>query len=118
MSNSYNKALKSYLKNKPTDIYYYEDGSVSSESWYKDGKYHRDNDKPAIIYYRKEGSVWSETWYRDGKRHRDDDKPSEICYRKDGSVYVEYWYKDGVQYTPQTDVCDGKQPRLTVRVVS
>ena len=56
----------------------YSDGSVISESWYKDGKSHRDNDKPAEIVYRKDGSVSLEVWHKDDKRHRDNDKRARI----------------------------------------
>ena len=84
MSNSYNKALKSYLKNKSDRTYYYENGSVYAEAWFKDSKLHRDNDKPADICYYN-------------------DRPAYIDYREGGSVWSESWYKNGVQYTPQKE---------------
>ena len=54
--------------------YYY--GSLESESFYKNGKFHRDNDKPACIYYDKDGNVRVEYYYKEGKSHRDNDKSS------------------------------------------
>jgi len=79
------------------------DGSVLSEQWFENDKWHRDNDKPAIIYYNEDGSVLSEQWFENDKCHRDNDKPAIIQYRKDGSVSLEYWFKEGVQYTPHAD---------------
>jgi hypothetical protein len=56
-----------------------------SESWYKDGKRHRDNDLPAVIF-----SNGGQKWYKEGNLHRDNDLPAIIRYN--GS---QYWYKDG-----------------------
>jgi hypothetical protein len=63
----------------------YKDGV---ESWYKDGKLHRDGDKPAIIW-----ADGSKCWYKDGLQHRDNDLPAVIW--ADGT---QEWYRNGVQY--------------------
>jgi outer membrane lipoprotein-sorting protein len=53
--------------------------------WYKDGKYHRENDKPAVIYSNGDMS-----WLKNDKYHRENDKPA-IIYN-DGRLC---WYIDG-----------------------
>ena len=54
------------------------------EFWYKNGKFHREEDKPAVIYYRGE-----KQWYKNGRLHRDGDEPAVIYYN--GS---KQWYKN------------------------
>ena len=56
--------------------------------WYKNGKYHRDNDLPAIIYPNG-----SQFWYQNGKYHRDNDLPAMILKNGD-----QYWMKNGLQH--------------------
>ena len=64
--------------------------SVYFIEWYKDGKWHRDNDQPAIIY-----SDGSRYWFKNGKRHRDNNKPAITNVDRE-----QYWYKNGVEYEP------------------
>ena len=101
--------------------YFFEDGSISSEYWHKDGKLHREGDKPAFIWYHEDGSILQERWFKDNQRHREGDKPAFIWYREDGSIEEEHWFKDGIEYIPQTDSChnkvveiDGKKYKLTL----
>ena len=54
-------------------------------SWYKNSKYHRDNDLPAIIW--NDGTM---AWCKNGDYHRDNDKPA-IIYN-DGRMS---WYING-----------------------
>ena len=58
--------------------------------WYQNGKYHRDNDLPAVITI--DGH---QCWYQNGIRHRDNDLPAVIW--SDGD---QYWYKNGIKYIP------------------
>jgi hypothetical protein len=54
--------------------------SAIGSFWYKNGKYHRDNDLPAIVF--KSGT---QKWYKDGQLHRDCDMPA--CIYSDGSFH-------------------------------
>lgn len=54
--------------------------------WYKNDKYHRDNDLPAVV-----GMSGAEEWYINGVRHRDGDGPAVI--KPDGT---REWYKNGI----------------------
>ena len=67
------KLLETYIISKGGD-----------QHWYKNGKYHRDNDLPAAIY-----SNGVQHWYQNGRRHRDNDLPAVI--RSNGQE----WYKNG-----------------------
>ncbi len=40
--------------------------------WYKNGKFHRDNDLPACEYPNGQNEL-----YKNGMRHRDNDKPAK-----------------------------------------
>jgi hypothetical protein len=60
--------------------------SNGTQSWWKEGKLHRDGDLPAII-----NSNGTQTWYKEGKRHRDGDLPAEI-----NSNGTQTWYKENV----------------------
>jgi len=59
-----------------------------AQFWYKDGQSHRDNDLPAVVH--KDGTQF---WYRNGKFHRDNDLPAVIYISG-----TKYWYKNGKQY--------------------
>lgn len=64
---------------------------MNRKVWYYGGLIHRDDDKPALIIENNIGITNS--WYKNGKRHRDD-KPAMICsggcghYFKNGLEYV------------------------------
>ena len=73
--------------------YYYKNGSVKYQKWYKDSKFHRE-DGPAFISYYEDGSVAYQQWCRDGMYHREDG-PAQIAYYEDGSIEYQEWYKDG-----------------------
>lgn len=68
----------------------FTDGSCE---WYKDDKLHRDNDMPALIY-----STGTNEWYRDGKLHRDNDLPASIIHANGYKAY----YHDGKRYKHNT----------------
>ena len=55
------------------------------QSWYKEGKYHREGDQPAIIYSNSD-----QYWFKEGKLHRDGDQPA-IIYANGNQE----WYKKG-----------------------
>lgn len=69
--------------------------------WYKDGKYHRDNDLPA--YEEKEGT---QAWYVHGKLHRENDSPAII--RANGT---KEWFFNNVHHRdnnlPAIEYADG-----------
>jgi hypothetical protein len=59
--------------------------SSETQAWYKNGKYHRDNDLPAIIQ-----SNGDKYWYKDGLMHRDNDLPAVVL-----SNGNKFWYQYG-----------------------
>ena len=63
---------------------------------------HRDNDKPAEIWYYKDGSVKIEAYFKNGYCHREGDKPAKIAYYTDGSVSVKHYFKNGIRYNHTT----------------
>ncbi len=56
--------------------------------WYKDDRYHRDNDLPACEY-----SDGTKYWYQHGKLHRDNDLPA-----KEYSNGTKCWYQYGLRH--------------------
>ena len=87
----YNADGKLHRDNGPAAIWY-ENGQITTECWFRDGKLHRDGDLPAVIFYEN-GQIIRERWYRDDKQHRDDG-PAVIWY-KNGQKTREYWYRNG-----------------------
>lgn len=73
------KTYKVTIDNEGTERWY------NSNTWWKFGDLHRDDDQPAIIC--PDGG---KLWFKNGKIHRDNDKPAVIC--PDGG---NFWYKDG-----------------------
>lgn len=63
----------------PAVTTYYDDGTLLSELYYKDGELHRENDLPSIIYYSN-GKPTREYWHKHGQLHRDNDMPANILY--------------------------------------
>jgi len=80
-----------------------------SQSWYQNGKLHRDNDLPALILPNG-----SQFWYKNGEFHRDSDLPALVYsngrqeWYQNGRIYrdnglpaiitangTQYWYKNG-----------------------
>lgn len=49
-----------------------------SDTWFQNGKLHRNNDKPAEIYHSG-----TRHWYKHGVLHRGGDKPAQISYNGD-----------------------------------
>ena len=92
--------LHSY-NDKPAYIDCYNDGSISYQAWYKEGKLHREDDKPAIISYNNDGSIHYQYWYKEGKYHREDVKPAFISYNNDGTISYQAWYKEGKEITKE-----------------
>jgi hypothetical protein len=64
-----------------------EPGVITSSGsfWYKNGKYHRDNDLPAMVF--KSGT---QEWYKNGEHHRDNDMPASIYFNG-----TQIWSKNG-----------------------
>ena len=46
-------------------ITYYDNGNISSEQYFLNGKYHRENG-PAIIRYYQDGKIEHESYYLNG----------------------------------------------------
>jgi hypothetical protein len=87
------------------------------EIWYKNGKFHRDNDKPAkissneTVWYNnglihRDGDepalIWKDykIWYKNGNIHRDNDKPAKI------SIHFSVWMINGLNHR------DGDKPAV------
>lgn len=71
-----------------------------TETWFKDGKMHRDGDLPAYIIYNEKGTFPRDLiWYQHGKIHREEDLPSIEWYNDiKGYVYYRSWCKNDVYY--------------------
>jgi antitoxin component YwqK of YwqJK toxin-antitoxin module len=72
---------------------YYESGNVYCESYYINGKIHRE-DGPAYIWYYDNGDVAYKGYYIKGELHREDG-PAIIRYHENGNVWHEYYYLNG-----------------------
>ena len=81
----------------PAFIEYRVDGSVESESYYREGQLHREGGS-ALISYWADGSVWCEYYLHDQK-HRDGG-PAVIYYGPDGRVLCETYYLRGARVDP------------------
>ena len=62
------------------------ENELGTQTWYKNGKIHRDNDLPAVI-----NLYGDQIWYKNGEIHRDNDLPA-IIY----SNGAQYWYQNGL----------------------
>lgn len=62
------------------------------EIWTKNSQLHRSDDKPAISYYYKDGAVYKQTWYKKDKYHRNNQfDPVTIVYDELGQVISKEW---------------------------
>ena len=62
---------------------------------------HSHNDKPSVIYYFENGKVGYKYWHLNDKRHRTGNKSSIIGYFENGEVGYKAWYLDDEEYTKQ-----------------
>jgi antitoxin component YwqK of YwqJK toxin-antitoxin module len=76
---------------------YYKNGNIQCESYYINGKFHRE-DEPAYIGYNLNGNVWYKLYYLNGNRHREDG-PAIIRYHENGNVWYEEYYLNGRELT-------------------
>jgi len=70
------------------DLHNYENPSIDmcgSQTWYQNGKRHRNFDLPAIIF-----DNGHQIWYQNGKRHRNFDLPAVIWVNG-----TQEWYQNG-----------------------
>lgn len=88
-----NDAFHFHNDNGPAIVEYYEDGTLSSEYWYINGKKHNNNG-PAEIWYSSDGSVQKKAWYINGYEQREN-HPTCIWYFSSGIVRAEYWRYHG-----------------------
>lgn len=77
----------------PTSVWYYDNGNIKVEKWFKDRHFHRIGG-PALIEYLKSGMVLKETWYEHDNIHRIG-APAVILYYENGDT-ENLWYRDGV----------------------
>ena len=83
-------------------IEYYENGNISSEHYYLNGKYHRE-DGPAIISYYLNGQIQSEDYCLNGQYHREDG-PAIIFYYRDGKIQYEDYYLNDIIYATSDSI--------------
>ncbi|UYZ34966.1 hypothetical protein OD350_22365 [Clostridium beijerinckii] len=62
---------------------------VANETWFKNGKEHRDGDLPSYISYFQDGEIKQKIWRRDGIVYRADDKPTVEFYNGSRGTYEE-----------------------------
>jgi len=61
------------------------------------------------VSQRSDGSMESESYWKEGLLHRVGDRPARVWYRADGTVEWEEFWKAGQQYTPiKAKPCEGK----------
>lgn len=66
---------------KPSEITYYEDGSVHELKWFNEkGYYHREDGKPAIVRFSRDGMVDACFWLAKGQDFSD--KVEFFCQEK------------------------------------
>ena len=87
------KKDKNHKLDKPTNISYYENGSIKEEWYFENGKLHR-LDSPAWISYYENGNIKDEHYCVNYKYHRLDG-PARISYYEDGSIKKEIYYING-----------------------
>ena len=90
-----------FRQDLPASIRYFADGAIAGQTWYQNGKVHREQDLAASIQYRENGSVSSQGWYQNNQRHRSQDLPAWIYYRENGSVRWQKWYQNGFLHREQ-----------------
>jgi hypothetical protein len=88
----WNKKNKIHRIDGPANVLYWRNGTPRSESWYRAGILHRDGDKPSEMEYYNDGTIEYEGW-KEGDKYieRPNDKPSSIAYNKNGSLQSERW---------------------------
>lgn len=91
---------KIHRDDKPADIRYWNNGNKSEENWYQDGNMHREN-APAQRGWYENGNKYYESWHYNGKQHRENG-PAEILWDENGNVFKkEWWINDVRQYHRQ-----------------
>lgn len=92
---------------------FYLNGKIKSETWYKNGKYHRENG-PAYQLWYKNGQLWTEVWLKDGKVHRDDG-PAYQIWHEDGQLKKELWYINGENIKQNSFITKSYKPEFNLQ---
>jgi hypothetical protein len=72
---------------------WYENGSLSVESYYLNGLYHREVDLPAYRGWYENGSLSVESYYLNGLYHREGGLPAFMRWGEKGVLQIERCYK-------------------------
>lgn len=76
-------------------VEYFPNGNKKYETWYKNGKEHRDNNLPSSILYSNEGEIMKLSYCNNGLPFRENDLPNSIFYHfmPDciGKKWIEFW---------------------------
>jgi hypothetical protein len=86
-------------------VEYDNNGLVKSETWYKNGVLHRDDDSPAHIEYINE-AIFITMYYQEGKLHRESLEPEGTGYLPSCIKFFHYpdvkmselWFKNGLHH--------------------
>jgi hypothetical protein len=79
----------------PTNVEYYENGKIQSQSWCINGQFHNKNG-PAFIYYYDNGQILYQLWYINGTRHNENG-PADIYYNENGQIESQLWWINGLR---------------------
>ena len=82
--------------------WYYDNGTITSQNWYRNGHHRREGDLPAEIWYYINGAI--KLQYRDGRRHREWDLPAWIDYHDTGTIKSQCWFHDGLLHREEMDI--------------
>lgn len=68
---------------------------IWQESYYTNGKLHREGDYAALFSYNSNGRITEVQYYKNNKLHRDVDYPAHITYYDNGNKKYEAYYVNG-----------------------
>jgi hypothetical protein len=97
---------KFHNENGPSRIWYYENGQIEYKGWYINRELHNENG-PACIYYYENGQIETQYWYINSKSHNENG-PSDIYYNKNGKIKFQDWYING-EYLSEPEIIIQKE---------
>jgi hypothetical protein len=80
----------------PAITTYYDNGSVSSHGWAREGELHRDSaEGPALFRYERDGRLAAVEYRNGGRLHRPRKRGPALYYVRAKDVYFGFW-EDGI----------------------
>jgi antitoxin component YwqK of YwqJK toxin-antitoxin module len=95
---------------KVKEFKYYENGNKEYESYYLNGKRHRENG-PAYKGWYENGNKWYEYYYLNDKRHRENG-PAYQSWYENGNKWYEYYYLNGEEVSKE----EVMKPKKTINI--